>query len=71
MAVVLEWNGKDLPPELSALPAGRYVVESVDEPPPLTPEQDRGLQAALASLREGRSVDAEELRRQILALLAR
>jgi hypothetical protein len=27
--------GRDIPPELFELPAGRYVVESVEEAPPL------------------------------------
>jgi hypothetical protein len=28
---IVTWNGKDVPPELRELPAGRYIVESVDE----------------------------------------
>jgi hypothetical protein len=27
----MTWNGKDVPPELRELPAGRYVVEAVEE----------------------------------------
>jgi len=30
-ARILTWNGKDVPAELRDLPAGRYVVEAVDE----------------------------------------
>ena len=30
-AGVVTWNGKDVPPELRELPAGRYVVEAVDD----------------------------------------
>jgi hypothetical protein len=45
---VVTWNGKDLPPELRELPAGRYVVEAVeDEAPTLTPEEEAGIEAAL------------------------
>ncbi|MBM4363883.1 MAG: hypothetical protein FJ104_14480 [Deltaproteobacteria bacterium] len=48
-AVVLEWNGQDVPAELRGLPAGRYVVAPVDESVVLTPEEEAGLVAALAS----------------------
>jgi hypothetical protein len=30
-AKVVTWNGKDVPTELRELPAGRYVVEPIDE----------------------------------------
>jgi len=30
-ARVVTWNGKDVPPEFRDLPAGRHVVEAVDE----------------------------------------
>lgn len=58
-ARVLHWNGKDIPEELRELPAGTYVVEAVDSAPALTPDEDRGLAEALASLRaaEGRTLD--------------
>ena len=53
---VLTWNGKDLPTELRKLPAGRYLVEAVDEVPALT--EDEGLSQALASLRAGKGRSA-------------
>jgi hypothetical protein len=28
-ARVVSWNGKDVPPEIRELPAGRYIVEAV------------------------------------------
>ena len=31
---VVTWNGKDVPPELRELPAGRYVVEAVEDEAP-------------------------------------
>ena len=47
---VVTWNGKDVPPELRELPAGRYVVEAVeDEAPALSPEEEAGIEAALES----------------------
>lgn len=47
-ARVLTWNGRDVPAELSDLPAGRYVVEPVDdEAPALSLEEEAGIDAAL------------------------
>jgi len=31
MSRILKWNGNDVPEELRSLPAGRYVVEALDE----------------------------------------
>ena len=59
MSVVLHWNGKDVPQELRLLPAGRYVLESVDNGPCLSADEDAGLEQALSSLRQGRGVDAD------------
>jgi hypothetical protein len=59
MSVVLNWNGKDVPQELRALPEGRYVVESVDAIPELSMEEDAGLEAGLKSLRQGLGIDAD------------
>ena len=71
-ARVVIWNGKDLPPELRELPAGRYVVEAMDdEGPILTPEEQAGIEAALESYRQGRVVDAKRAREIIDAALGR
>ena len=72
LARVVTWNGKDVPAELRELPAGRYVVEAVDdEAPSLTPDEEAGIEAALESYRQGRVVDAERARQIINAALAR
>jgi hypothetical protein len=66
-ARVVTWNGKDVPAEL---PAGRYVVEPVDdEAPPLSPDEEAGIEAALESYRQGRVVDANRARQIIDAAL--
>ena len=71
-ARIVTWNGKDLPEEMRELPAGRYVVESVDlEAPPLSVEEDAGIEAALESYRQGRTVDAKRAREIIDATLGR
>jgi hypothetical protein len=31
MSRILKWNGNDVPEKLRSLPAGRYVVEALDE----------------------------------------
>lgn len=66
---VLTWNGKDLPTELRELPAGRYVVEAVDEVPTLTQEEDEGIRQALASLRAGKGRSVAQVRQRIDAVL--
>jgi hypothetical protein len=71
-AQILTWNGKDVPTELLDLPAGRYVVEAVDEEAPaLSPEEEAGIEAALESYRQGRVVDAKRAREIIDAALGR
>lgn len=70
-ARVVTWNGKDVPPELRDLPAGRYVVEAVEEAPGLSPEEEAGIEAALESYRQGRIVDAKRAREIIDAALGR
>jgi hypothetical protein len=71
-ARILTWNGKDIPAELRQLPAGRYVVEAVDEEAPaLSREEEAGIEAALDSYRQGRVVDAKRSREIIDAALGR
>ena len=71
-AKVVTWNGKDVPDELRELPAGRYVVEAIDDDAPvLSPEEEAGIEAALESYRQGRVVDAMRARQIIDAALGR
>ena len=59
----MTWNGTDLPAESRDLPAGRYVVEAVeDEEPALSPEEESAIEAALESYRHGRVIDAKRAR---------
>jgi hypothetical protein len=66
--VVLDWNGEDLPDELRQLPAGRYVVESGDDAPELTEDEEEGIRQALASLRAGKGRTANQVRETIEAV---
>lgn len=46
----MTWNGKNLPAEFLDLPAGRYVVEAIeDERVELSPDEEAGIDAALES----------------------
>jgi hypothetical protein len=71
MATVLKWNGRDLPDELRKLPEGRYVIESLDAVPALTPEQEQGLEEALAALDRGEGADLDEVRADLDAITRR
>jgi len=61
-----------VPAELRELPAGRYLVEAVeDDAPRLTSDEEVGIDAALESYRQGRVVDAGRAREIINAALGR
>ena len=69
---IVSWNGKDVPEELREMPAGRYLVEAVEEAaPPLSSDEEAGIEAALESYRQGRVVDADRAREIINAALGR
>jgi len=71
MSRVLKWNGKDLPQELRSMPAGRYVVETVDEVPELTREEEEGLVEALQSIDRGEAESEQDVRQAISRALKR
>jgi hypothetical protein len=60
MAVIVNWNGVDVPEEFKVLKKGRYVLVPIDESPDLTEEQEAGLEAALASVQAGQGVSRDE-----------
>ena len=69
MAVIVNWNGVDVPEELKALEKGRYVLVPVDEPPEPTEEQAAGLEAAMASIRAGQGLSRDEAFAKLKATL--
>jgi hypothetical protein len=79
MSIVFNWNGDDLPDEvrrqmpeeLQGLPKGRYVLESVDDAPELTDEDEAGIQAAIDSLRAGRGVPLDAAKARLDRILKR
>ena len=64
-------NGENIPPGLHELPAGRCVVEPVQEEAPVLTPEEAGIEAALESYRQGRVVSAERARQIIDAALRR
>jgi hypothetical protein len=71
MPTIVRWNGADLPKELRKLPAGCYIVEPIDDVPPLTLDEDAGLELALDELEHGGGVDDADAQRRITAPLRR
>ena len=79
MSIVLNWNGETLPEEvrghmpeeLQHLPAGRYVIEPIDDVPELTDEEEAGIQAAMESVRQGKGVSVETAKARIDRILGR
>lgn len=72
MGQIVDWDGEHLPAELRTLPPGRYRIEPFDEATALTPEEETGLEEALASMdagQQGRSLD--EVREELRAALKR
>jgi len=71
MATLLDWNGKELPKELRALPTGRYVIEPVDRVLDLTAEEEAGLEAAARLLDAGEGLSLDVVRRHLEGILRR
>jgi hypothetical protein len=71
MAHVVDWDGEHVPAEMCSLPPGRYLVEPLGEAVALTPEEEEGIRAAMASLEAGRGRSLEAVRERVLAALKR
>lgn len=61
----IKWDGSHIPEELRKLPPGRYVIEPIDEPSPLTEEEGVGILAGLADLDAGKGVPLADVVREI------
>ena len=71
MSVLLDWNGADLPDELRRLPAGRYVIASIEEATELSEEEEDGVLRALESVRAGEKLDMVEVRARVRSAVQR
>jgi hypothetical protein len=63
-AIVIDWDGHDLPDELRKLPPGRYVIETASGDP--TAAEQAGLKIGLDELDAGEEIAAEDALRAIL-----
>ena len=68
---VVEWDGSHLPKELQKLPPGRYAIEPVNQPEPLTREEEAGILAGLAELVAGRGIPLADVVREFGSGLGR
>ena len=62
---VIDWDGSHIPEELRRLPPGRYAVEPIDQPSPLTPEEEAGILAGLDQLDAGGGIPLADVVREI------
>lgn len=62
---VISWDGKNLPRGLKDVPPGRYELEPVQDAAPLTEDEERGIQEALAQLDAGMGKSLAEVIREI------
>jgi hypothetical protein len=62
---IIDWDGSHIPAELRKLPPGRYAVEPIDQTPPLTPEEEAGILAALDQLDAGGGIPLADVVREI------
>ena len=58
---VIHWDGSHVPEELRKLPPGRYAIESVEQVPSLTGEEDEGIVAALGQLDAGKGIPLSDV----------
>ena len=73
-ARIVTWNGKDVSAEPRGLPAGRYVVEAVEDEAPtltLTPEEKLASKRRSNLYVQGCVIDAKRAREIIDAALGR
>jgi hypothetical protein len=62
-AMVIEWDGQQVPDELRQLPPGRYVIERAADA--LTPAEDAGIAEALDQLDAGQGIDLADVLRAV------
>ena len=64
---VIRWDGRHLPEELRTLPPGRYAIEPLDHPAPLTTQEEEGILAALDELDAGGGIPLVDVVKEIRA----
>ncbi len=69
--VIIDWNGTEVPQAFRDLPPGRYLIETLDEPPLLTPDQEAGLLRAMDELDAGRGRAVDQVLARVRVSLDR
>ena len=62
---VIHWDGSHVPEELKKLPPGRYAIESVEQVPSLTDEEEKGIVTALGQLDAGKGIPLSDVVNEI------
>lgn len=62
---IIHWDGSRVPDALRNLPPGLYAIASIDEPAPLTDEEEAGIHKGLDELDAGRGVPLADVVREI------
>ncbi len=68
---IIHWDGSRVPDELRDLPPGSYAIASIDEPDPLTDEEEAGIQKGLGELDAGRGIPLADIVREMSPRLSR
>ena len=68
---IIHWDGNRVPDELRDLPPGSYAIASIDEPDPLTDEEEAGIQQGLDELDAGRGIPLADIVREMSPRLSR
>jgi hypothetical protein len=62
---IIHWDGSRVPDELRDLPPGSYAIASIDEPHPLTDDEEAGIREGRHELDAGRGIALVDIVREI------
>jgi hypothetical protein len=62
---LIHWDGTHIPDGLRKLPPGSYAIESVEQVPSLTDEEERGIASALQELDAGKGISLSDVVNEI------
>jgi hypothetical protein len=68
---IIHWDGNRVPDEPRDLPPGSYAIASIDEPDPLTDEEEAGIREGLDELDAGRGIPLADIVREMSPRLRR
>jgi len=62
---LIHWDGTHVPDGLRRLPPGSYAIESIEQVPSLTDEEERGIAEALSQLDAGKGLYLSDVANEI------